>query len=167
MIFDYEWSLLAAGRCQSSNHPQFRVWVSLVDPFSSVSNSNSKNNSRKDAKVQRNDYHVSVFLRAFAPSREKYFYLFGRYWPLIRGRYTELIERFRPFPPVRNNKNNPRRDTKTQRKDYYVCVFLRAFAPSREKYFYLFGRCWPVSDDWIALVLLAAYYIHRIEPAAS
>ena len=30
-----------------------------------------KNNfSREDAKAQRNDYHVSVFLRAFASSRE-------------------------------------------------------------------------------------------------
>jgi hypothetical protein len=35
--------------------------------------SNNRNNSREDAKAQRNDYHVSVFLRAFASSREKLF----------------------------------------------------------------------------------------------
>jgi hypothetical protein len=45
--------------------------VSENDPFSSVSN--NKNNSRKDAKVQRNDYHIIVFLRAFASSPEKLF----------------------------------------------------------------------------------------------
>jgi hypothetical protein len=44
--------------------------MSVNDPFSSVSN---KNNSRKDAKVQRNDYHIIVFLRAFASSPEKLF----------------------------------------------------------------------------------------------
>ena len=43
--------------------------MSVVDVFSSVSN--NKNNFRKDAKVQRNDYHFSVFLRDFASSREK------------------------------------------------------------------------------------------------
>jgi len=31
----------------------------------------NKKTSREDAKAQRNDYHVSVFLRAFASSREK------------------------------------------------------------------------------------------------
>ena len=42
----------------------FIAWVSLGDHFSSVSN--NKNNSRIDAKVQRNDYHASIFLCALA-----------------------------------------------------------------------------------------------------
>jgi len=49
-----------------------------------------------------------------------------------------------------------------------MSVFFFAPLRLREKnYFYLFGRYWPVSDNWIVLVLLAAYYLHRIEPAAS
>ncbi len=47
--------------------------MSASDPFFSVSN--NKNNSRKDAKAQRNDYHVSVFLRAFASLREKFIFI--------------------------------------------------------------------------------------------
>lgn len=39
------------------------------------------------------------------------------------------------FIPVINNNNNSRRGAKTQRKNYYVCVFPRAFASSREKLF--------------------------------
>ena len=42
----------------------FIAWASLVDHFSSLSN--NKNNSRNDAKVQRNDYHASIFLCALA-----------------------------------------------------------------------------------------------------
>ena len=45
--------------------------TSVSDPFYSVSNNKSK--SREDAKAQRNDYHVSVFLRVFASSRENIF----------------------------------------------------------------------------------------------
>jgi hypothetical protein len=54
--------------------------MAASDPFSSVSN----NNSRKDAKALRNDYHVSINLRVFALRlREKnYCYLFGRSWPI-------------------------------------------------------------------------------------
>jgi hypothetical protein len=43
-------------------------------------------------------------------------------------RKSHLKEKTSPFYPVRNNKNNSRRGAKTQRKDYYVCVFLCAFA---------------------------------------
>ena len=39
------------------------------------------------------------------------------------------------FSSVSNNKNNSRRDAKTQIKDYYVSVFSCAFASSREKLF--------------------------------
>ena len=45
--------------------------VSVNGPSYSVSN--NKSNSREDAKAQRNDYHVSVFLRVFASSREQLF----------------------------------------------------------------------------------------------
>ena len=41
---------------------------------------------------------------------------------------SHLKEKIAPFYPVRNNKNNSRRGAKTQRRDYYVCVFLCASA---------------------------------------
>jgi hypothetical protein len=46
---------------------------------------------------------------------------------------SHLKKKNRPFYPVRNNKNNSRRGAKTQKKDYYVCIFLCASASWREK----------------------------------
>jgi hypothetical protein len=38
---------------------------------------------------------------------------------------------------ARIDKNNSREDAKAQRKDYHVCVFLHAFASSRELFLLL------------------------------
>jgi hypothetical protein len=43
-------------------------------------------------------------------------------------RKSHLRDKVATFYPVRNNKNNSRQGAKTQRKDYYVCVFLCALA---------------------------------------
>jgi hypothetical protein len=43
-------------------------------------------------------------------------------------RKSHLKEKIAPFYPVRNNKNISRKGARTQRKDFYVCVFLCAFA---------------------------------------